>query len=496
MALTLTACGGGGGSSGGGADTGTLNLGAILPATTMAAADANWATESPYIQAVYDSLLRESPDAEPEPWLATSWSYDDTKTVLTLKLRTDVKFTDGTPFDASVAAQNILRFRDGTSPNKSDLASVKDATAVDPATLQITLTAPDPTLLINLARNGGAQESPKAFTASDIKTNPVGSGPYTLDTGKTVVGSKYVYKKNPDYWAPKEQHFDNLVINVYQTTATQVNAVRGGQIDGTNMLDNTANDQIKAAGYQLVTHELDWVGLILFDRDGAMNPALGDAKVRQAINYAIDRPAMLKAAGRGFGTVTEQIFGEQNPGYDKSLEDTYSYDPDKAKQLLADAGYGSGLTIQMPQIQVGSTTVFDLVKQYLGDVGITVDYVPIPLSQAIPDILGAKYAASYFQLQANPSAWGVAKFNITPDATWNVFHTQDPTVDGLLTTIQTGSDDQSADAAKQLNKFVVEQAWFAPFYRVQGTFAASQDLKVVQQADNAYPYLYNITPKS
>ena len=200
------------GSSGGGGGTGTLTLGAVVPASTQSAADSRWANESPYMQAVYDSLVHLSPTAEPEPWLATEWSLNKDKTVLTMKLRTDVKFTDGTPFNADAAAQNILRFRDGTSPNASNLANVKDAKAVDDATLEITLSQPDPAMLTYLGQNAGLMESPKQFGAKDEQTTPVGSGPYILDTSKTVVGSKYVYTKNPDYWAPDTQYYDNLVI--------------------------------------------------------------------------------------------------------------------------------------------------------------------------------------------------------------------------------------------------------------------------------------------
>jgi peptide/nickel transport system substrate-binding protein len=493
----LSACGGGSDDdAGSGGSSDSLTLGVIVPPTSFAAANAAWANESPYIQAVYDSLLRESPDAEVEPWLATEWSYDETKTVLTMTLRDDVTFTDGTKFDADVAAQNILRFKNGTSPNASYLANVADATAVDPTTLQITLSQPDPALLNYLAQNAGAQESPAAFGAADEQTNPVGSGPYVLDTEQSVVGSTYVFTKNEDYWAPEEQHFDTLTINVYDNIQTQVNAIQGGQVDGVNLIDNSANDQVESTGYQLVTHELDWAGLILFDRAGQLAPELGNVQVRQAIAHAVDRDAILKAANNGLGTVTGQVFGENNPAYDESLDDTYDYDPDAAKQLLADAGYPDGFTLQMPQVQIGTTVVYDLLEQYLGDVGITVEYTQLPLSQAIPDLLSAKYPASFFVLQQDPTAWQVAQFSIAQGATFNVFHQPDATVAGLLQTIQTGEEAEADAAAQQLNQYVVDQAWFVPFYRNQGTFAAAEDLEVTHQSDNAYPYLQNIQPKS
>lgn len=496
VALALTACGGGTSSgSGGGSGGGTLTIGAVVPPTSLAAAGANWANEAPYIQAVYDTLLHETPDAKIQPWLATSWSYNADKTVLTMKLRTDVKFTDGTPFDASVAAQNITRFRDGTSPNKSNLTNVKDAKAVDASTLQITLKQPDPALLLFLAQNSGAQGSPKAFNAPDAKTKPVGSGPYMLDSAKTVVGSKYVFTKNPNYWAKDQQHYSTLVINVYGNISTQVNALRGGQVNGLNLFDNSANDQLKAAGIQLFPHELDWTGLMLLDREGKMNPALSNVKVRQAINYAIDRDAMLKAVDKGNGTVTGQIFPKTSPAYDPALDSAYPYDKEKAKQLLSEAGYANGLTITLPEIVISGTTVYDLIKQYLGDVGVTVKYQQVALNNAIADLLAPKYSVSWFRLQEDPTAWQVANFTMTKNATFNPFHVADPKVQSLAERIQAGSDADAAAAAKDLNKYMVDQAWFNPWYRVAGNFAADKKTNVVQQSDNAYPYLWNITPK-
>ena len=498
LGIVLTGCAGGGGASGGGGSangTGTLTLGAIVPPTTMAAANANWANESPYIQAAYDSLLHETPAAKVVPWLATSWSYNADKTVLTMKLRTDVKFTDGTPFNASAAAQNIIRFRDGTSPNKSELANVAGAKAVDPSTLQITLKQPDPALLIFLAQNAGAQESPKAFTSASIKTVPVGSGPYILNGGSTVVGSTYVFTKNPNYWNKSVQHYDKLVINVYQNASTEVNAIKGGQVNGLPMIDNSANDTVKGSGYTLYPHELDWQGLMLFDRNGKMDPALAKVPVRQAINYAIDRAAMLKAVDAGNGTVTGQIFPTLQPAYDKALDSAYPYNPAKAKQLLAQAGYAGGVTISLPEVPVFSATVYDLIKQYLGAVGIKVSYQQVALNDAIAAILAPKYPAAFFRLQEDPTAWQVANFSIAKTAVFNPFHTGNSTVDSLIGTIQKGSQSQSDAAAQQLNKYVVDQAWFDPWYRVAGNFAADKNTNVVQQADNAYPYLWNITPK-
>jgi peptide/nickel transport system substrate-binding protein len=317
-----------------------------------------------------------------------------------------------------------------------------------------------------------------------------------LDTDATVVGSAYVFNQNPDYWAPDEQHFETLTINVYDNAQTQLNAIQGGQVDGLNLLDQTAGDQIEAAGYTLVPHELDWQGLILFDRAGQLSPELGDVRVRQAINHAIDDEAMLEAVVAGSGTVTGQIFNPLTDAYDESLDDAYAFDPEQAQQLLTEAGFPDGFTLSLPQVSAFPPTVYDLVRQYLGDVGINVEYTQVPLQNAIADITGAKYPAAIFVLQQDPTAWQTAQFSIAQAAPFNVFHQPDPTAEQLIATIQTGSEEEAATAAQELNQYVVDQAWFDPWYRLESNYAASENIDVVQQADNAYPYLYNITPKS
>jgi peptide/nickel transport system substrate-binding protein len=233
----------------------------------------------------------------------------------------------------------------------------------------------------------------------------------------------------------------------------------------------------------------------LFDLQGKMNPALGKVAVRQAINYAIDPAAILKDVDGGSGTLTRQIFPTTSTAYDPALDSMYPYDPAKAKQLLAQAGYPNGFSLTLPEVVINGTTVFDLIKQYLGAVGIKVNYVQVPLSNAIADILAPKYAAVWLTLQEDPTAWQIANFSIDKTAVFNPFHADDPKVDGLVSTIQKGSDAAATAAAKQLNQYAVSQAYFDPWYRLTSNFAADKNTNVVQQSDNAYPYLWNITPK-
>jgi peptide/nickel transport system substrate-binding protein len=505
LGMALSACGSGGssnssssgGKSGSAGGEGTLTIGVQVPPSGFAAANAQgWGYETYYYQAVYDTLLRQKPDGSIAPWLATSWSYDSGKTVLTMKLRTDVKFTDGTPFTAAIAAQNLLAYRDGTSNQKSYLAVLKSATAADPSTLVLTLSAPEPALLTYLATTAGLMEAPSGIASKSAQTVPVGSGPYILDSATSVVGSTYVFKKNPNYWAPQEQHYKSLVVKVFSTTPTEVAAIQGKQVNAISMLDNSAGAQIKAAGFEVYAPEQNWGGLTLFDRGGKITPALGNVKVRQAINYALDRPALLKAVALGLGTTTDQIFGKNTTGYDASFESTYPYDVAKAKQLMAEAGYAGGFTLQMPQFPLGSTALYDLTKQYLEAIGIKCVYQPEQLNgAAFADVLAPKFSAFYWTFTSTTPSWLIAQLLIGPKASFNPFHTTDPTVDGYLKTMQSGSDADAGTAAKALNKYVVDQAWFAPFYNQQVTFAADSQTNVVPQIDSMVPTLQNITPK-
>jgi peptide/nickel transport system substrate-binding protein len=496
LALALSACGGSndgsdsGGGNGGG-DGGTLTLGTVIAPTSLAADQAG---VSPYHQALYDSLLRQAPDGSIEPWLATEWSYNDDRTVLTMTLRDDVTFTDGTPFTADVAAQNVLRYRDSVSGTGGLLVNVGDATAVDDTTLEITLSAPEPALLVYLAQGAGAQESPASFDAPDEDTNPIGSGPYVLDTDRTVVGSNYVFTKNEDYWAPDDQHYAEVVMNVYTTSQTIVNAIQGGQVNASPLLDNASRPQVEGAGFEVLVSEINWSGLSLFDRTGKVNPAFGDVRVRQAIAHAIDREAMLEGPGGGLGTVTGQIFAEEGDAFIPELDDEYEYDPDRARELLADAGYEDGFTLKLPYYNVGTDAVFDVTEQYLEDVGITVEYTTVALADIPTVIGGGQFAATLFPFDIYPTTWQVAKSSLAQDAGWNVMHEPDATVADLLATIQSGTEEEAATASKELNEYIVEQAWFVPFYRNQSSFAHDAETEVVAQSDNSYPQLHNISP--
>ncbi|MHA6512923.1 ABC transporter substrate-binding protein [Tessaracoccus sp. Z1128] len=504
--LALTACSSGSsdpttstGSTAGSASSATaaerggeLRIGAVVDIATWKAADAEWGNVATYHMAVYDTLLRTAADGTVEPGLAEEWTYNDANTELTLELRDGVTFTDGTELTADLAAQNLIRFRDGASPNTSNLAALTEATAADEDTLVLTLSKPDPALLTYLSQNSGLVAAASSFDAADAQTNPVGSGPYLLDTAATTVGSSYKLTANPDYWDPSIQHYDAITINFYADASALLNALRDQQVDVANLNSVTQIPDAESAGYTINQAPVNWKGLIIADRNGQVNEALADVRVRQAINHAIDREGLLQGLESGYGEPTTQIFGPGTEAFIPELEDAYPYDPEKAKALLAEAGYPDGVTIVMPQTGFVPPSEPELIAGVLAESGINIEY-----EQAgegfIGELLGGKWAAFAFGLNQEPIAWMTYLLAVDPGSAWNVYHQGDETVAGFAERMRLGGDDAEA-AAKELNEYLVDQAWFAPFYRVMGVIVSADGTSVTMKDGQAVSNLWDIVP--
>jgi hypothetical protein len=148
----------------------------------------------------------------------------------------------------------------------------------------------------------------------------------------------------------------------------------------------------------------------------------------------------------------------------------------------------------MPSVTAFQTS-FDLIKQQLQDIGITVEYTDSGISNFISDMLTPKFPATWMALQQDPD-WQLINFMIAPAATFNPFHSQNDTVDAYIHTIQFGAEDEAEQALKDLNAYLVDQAWYAPFFRVQGSFATDENTTVDFWPTNAYPSIFSFSPKN
>lgn len=493
-ALLLTACSSGDSDPAGSSDStrgDALRLGVVQEPLSWDPSQAHVGHLLQPYQAVYDTLIMREPDGELVPMLATEWSYNDDLTELTLELRDDVTFSDGEVFDGEAVKANLENFQAGNGRQAAQLTQLENVDVVDADTVVLELAQPDPAMEYYLSQAAGLMGSPAAIGTEGIATLPVGSGPFVMEADSSVAGSQYVFTARDDYWAPELQKFDRLELKVLIDVTARVNALLSGQVDAT-LVDARTAAEVEAGGATLSSNQVDWTGLLLFDREGEVTPALGDVRVRQAINHAFDRETLLEQLQLGFGAATNQVFGPESGSYVDELDERYPYDPERAIELLEEAGYGDGFEIVLPTFP-GLEAIVPLLTQQLADVGITVVAESIPPQNVQTDITSGRYSMAQFSLfQGEP--WVAINQMISTEAFYNPFDSTSPELQELIDAVRVGGD-ESPELAKAVNEYVTEEAWFAPLYRLdQIYYIDSERITSVPQSQQAVPSIYNYAP--
>jgi peptide/nickel transport system substrate-binding protein len=467
-----------------------LVLGAIIDVKSWDPSQADIGHLAPFYQAVYDTLILRTPDGKYKPNLATSWKLNADNTEMTLSLRSGVKFTDGAAFDATVAKANLDNFIKGNGPQAGTLAGAT-VSVVDASTITIKLVDPNPELAYYLSTTDSFMASPKALGTAGLKTTPVGSGPYIFDAAASSAGAQEVFNANPNYWDKSKIKFKKVTFKVMSDVTARLNALLSGQIDAT-ILDTKTSPTAKARKMTQYLNNVDWQGLLIFDRAGKINPALKNVKVRQAIAHAINRPALLKALQNGQGELTNQPFAKTSPAYDTALDKSYPFDIKKAKQLLTEGNATGGFDLTMPAWP--DPTMNAVLGDQLKAVGINVTWTQVPAADYRNAMKSGKYAAGVYQLfQGTP--WVAINQMATPNGSWNILKSTDPVIDRALKSLKDDASEKNLNAqAKVINRFLTESAWYIPFYRVPQLYFTGSRVKTVNQAQNAIPYLYNYAP--
>jgi peptide/nickel transport system substrate-binding protein len=470
-----------------GASATTLTLATSLDNGSFDPAIIENGPRAQYWVPVYDTLLLMQPDGAIVGNLAETFSYNSDNTVLRLNLRKGVKFTDGTPFNAEAVKANIAHLSSGTGQNSFMAKSISDVVIVDDHTVELKLSVPNPAQLTYFTMVGGAMASPAALSKPDLISDPVGSGPYVLDKAQTRPGAQYVFKRNPDYWNAAAYPFDELKLIPMTEMTTRLNALRSGQVDGAPG-DAQSAQQAEASGLTVNRSPLDRHGLILADRSGVVVPALADVRVRQAINYAIDGAGILGAIQRGLGHQTTQVFNVNSAAYMAELDNRYPFDPDKAKALMAEAGYSGGFDLPLPE--QSTVAANPIIEQQLADVGIRVKWDKIVLSNYVTEAQSRRYGAFWMSLSTGNPWWDATK-QISSTGPWNPFHSATPELDALLEKAKTASGDQYVKLMQEVNAYVTENAWFDIWYQADAIYFSRPTVKVTMHPQNVVPYIRN-----
>jgi peptide/nickel transport system substrate-binding protein len=378
LSLLAAACGSAGNSAASGASasagaSGTLNWEWQLPTSwDPVTSSAGWDVHA--LGLVYASITTLDPAGTAGPGLATSWTYTPDGKSVTFLLRPNLKFSDGTPLNAAAVQQNIERGQKQSNSNiASELAVISKVVVNNPSSFTLDLAQVDYQVPDLLAGKDGMMVSPAAFTknAGSLPTHPVGAGPFKLTS--YVPDSHADLVRNPGYWDASQVHLANFTVQAITQPEQILAALESGQVNVAYIGGNQVASA-KAAGFKIavipseVVNELDiQTTTAPFNKPGVV----------QAINYAIDRQAILQVQASGYGSVSYQPFPKGFVGYNPNLANLYPYNPAKARQLLAQAGYPHGLNITLTTVSA-SDPLAEQIQSQLKQVGITATIKDIP----------------------------------------------------------------------------------------------------------------------
>ena len=323
-----------------------------------------------YLRPVYDSLFDRAADGSIQPVLADSYTVDSKQVTITLK--PGIVFSDGSPLTAEVAARNLNRVIELGVNAGMKLAEKAEATGENQIT--VTLKSPDPSIIDALSGPAGMMVSPAALDDPALDRNPVGTGPFIYDAAQSREGELRVYTPTPDYRNPDDQGLALIEISEIPDNTARLNALKTGQIDLAIFLSSPQAAIVdKSPGIQLLRQPGGTTyHLSILDRDGTQVPAFADPRVRMAMNHAINREAFSKAVEFGLSTPTSQPYVAGLWQHDPKLEGKYAYDLDKARALMAEAGYEDGFEFTIPSIPIFASRL-EAVAGFLKDINITMN---------------------------------------------------------------------------------------------------------------------------
>ncbi|TDT33294.1 ABC transporter substrate-binding protein [Naumannella halotolerans] len=434
---------------------------------------------SAFAQPAYDALIKIDGEGNLVPGLATEWGFtDDENKVFELTVRDGVTFSDGTALDAEAVVANLEHLDDGRS-NVVSLVNGGDYEAIDDDTVRISWDSPHPLAAQAFTQTwvAGMMISPEALAgdAEQLTTSTAGAGPYVLDAAQTVAGSRYVYTARDDYWDPANQHFDQITITVMENAEQRLNALRTGEVDyaaGDLGTAAAATD----AGMQVLHAPTVVYGLSLLDREGTLDSPLQDLAVRQAINYAIDRQGISDALLGEYGSPAQQTVVSSEPGYVDALADAYPYDPEKARELLAEAGYADGFTL--PVVASTSSTAATLSQVFaeqLAEVGITVELDSRPSADYFEGMTGGTFPAAVIGYGSQPVPMEYDGL-FGPEAIFNPLGSSDDEINSTMEKAMAAPEEEATVLYQQVISRLVDQAWFAPAVYAPVFYYASEDL--------------------
>ncbi|MBT4487284.1 MAG: ABC transporter substrate-binding protein [Rhodospirillaceae bacterium] len=471
---------------------------------------------------VYEGLVRRDGDLAIEPALAESWTVSDDATVWRFKLRKGVKFHNGNDFNADDVLFSYKRISDPDAQMKTNVASVKEVRKIDDHTIEFITKSPNPILTGRLnsvfimdkewsEENGATKVT--VMAGDKEKVSPAGQ--MAMGTGAFIIKDRTAQVKttlvpNPNWWDKATHNLTKVTMTPVKQDSTRVAALLSGELD---MAYPVPTQDIKRVNSNsgtsvLVGPELRTI-FIFMDQNGknlygtdTKNPFL-DKRVRQALYQSINIEAIKKKIMRGLSTPSAIMISPLL--YDRSGEfNRYAYDPAASKKLLADAGYGGGLSARFDcpnDRYVNDEQICQAVTSMAAKVGIKLNLTAKPKAQYFKQVLDPKKRDYHVGL----IGWTPGSFDSHNVVTslissyseekktgrYNLSNHSDARIDALDGMIQSESDKTKRDAMiAEVYKLVHDNVYYIPLHQQALAWGKRDNISLTQRGDNVFRFRY------
>jgi peptide/nickel transport system substrate-binding protein len=500
---------------------GDLVMGLNAEPQTLDPATAVMEQEGVVMRNIYDTVIYVDHNNNLHPGLATSWQQSADASTFTFKIRTDVTFQDGTPFDAQALKSNFDRFGDpkvGTGAVSTYFADYKGTEILDPSTVRVSFGSPHSTFLLALGYGIMGIASPTAVQkwGKDYGQHPVGTGPFAFDSWQA--GQQITLVRNPSYkWAPDffnhqgPAYLDRVVFRFIPEDATRLSMLQTGEASVIEQFPAQDYSWLqKDSSYYLVSGEAPGLPTIMMMN--TQKPPTDELAVRQALIYATDQEGLVAKAYYETQIPAHGVLAPTTLDYDPQAGQQYKYDPEKAKAILQQAGWvdtngdgirernGKQLEIYYPAYRVWEGSYMEMLQSMWTSVGFKVDMDQLEDAAAWDAAATGKHNVTNmgsisFDASVLIPAFDSSNINTTGGYDFTLY--RDPNLDKLLVDAGKASDPaQRADLYAQAQRLIMDQALIIPIYDFERILAVRASFVwVTMDYQNWYPYFYDVYMK-
>jgi peptide/nickel transport system substrate-binding protein len=331
-------------------------------------------TDITYANPAVETLLNLDEEGNPIPWLATGWTIAKDGTSITFTLRKGVKFHDGTDFNAEAVKYILDLYRNGP---KAELKAVSSIDIIDGYMVRLNFPQFESHILNSLTVTPGLMVSPAALKTHDkawAMMNPVGTGPFKL--ARYDRDTRITYEKFPGYWQKGKPYLDGIEFLFIADPVIALMSYKSGEAQVFMRIDYKDAVGLQTTG----KHTIDKVPVATygFAPDGGnLKSPFANIRVRRAVEHAINKSEIVKELFYGIPQATNQAAAQGNLNYHPAVKG-YPYDPKKAKELLAQAGYPNGFKTKIIYQTTSNEHFIISIQRYLKDVGIDAEVEAAP----------------------------------------------------------------------------------------------------------------------